>query len=270
MAISQTNIANLHTLLTDCAWNSLGGIAKEEMLALCLDLKTYCMDGKWTALPADYKGAWLGEITRRIDRIVPTGTTVIGSVEVQGKKRDVTQAQTLATFSTDALQILGLKFSQFTINRHFQGHYEGQPEWLAGKEVLDIARVLRQYPERSNDLRIRAYHHAGQWVALNNRGFALHSLANVVPRRIVFDTVLSTDEQERLDRNFAALNLNLSESLPASRRRKQDWDAEIPSTFTGVPETRNSASIVYSIKAIKMTPGAAPDNGNETVMNSAL
>ncbi|MEP6505865.1 MAG: hypothetical protein ABJD97_21205 [Betaproteobacteria bacterium] len=268
MAITQKNIDNLHAMLLEHAYNDLGGNAAKqaELMTVCLDMKTYCMDGKWDALDANYKSVWLGEITRRIDRIVPNAQTVIAKV----KKTDITQAMVLSTFSTDGVQILRLLFSQYTINRHFQGHYEGQPAWLAGKEVLDVARILRQHPERSNDLRIRAHYHAGQWVALNNRGFALHSLANVVPQRIAFDTALSSDEQERLGRNFASQRLNLGASLPESRRRKQDWEATIPSSFTGVPETRNSTDVVYTIKAIKMTPGAPPDNGNETVLNSKL
>ena len=268
MPATQNQITNLHTLLTDYAWNNVLG--KAEIMALTLDMQTYCLDGKWDDFDDHYKGAWQGEIVRRIGNAIPNGATVLGTVEGSNKKtRTVTQAATLGAFSVGAQPIAGLLFSQFTINRHFQGHYDGQPDWLSGKEVLDVARALRLTPALSSDLRIRAYRHAGQWVALNNRGFALHSLANVVPRRIVFDTRLSSDEEDRLGRNFAALGLNLAESLPVSRRRKQEWDAEIPSQFTGVPETRNSSKVVYSIKAITMA-GGAPDHGNEDVMNSAL
>jgi hypothetical protein len=268
MALTQANLVTIHTLLVDYAWNALSGAParKADLDALCLDIKTYCLDGKWDALDLNYRGVWLGEISRRLARIVPDATAVI-------RKRtagDITQEKLLDTVAADGAQILRLKFSQFTINRHFQGHYEGQPDWLSGEEILDVAKTLRREPERSNDLRIRAHRHAGQWVALNNRGFALHCLANVVPARIAFDTELSSDEVERLGRSFADTGLNLGESIPASRRSRQDWDAMIPSSTTAVPETRNSTRVIYTIKAISMSPGAAPDNGNEQVMNSAL
>lgn len=268
MPATQKQITNLYTLLTDYAWNN--AVGKAEMMALLADMKTYCLDGKWDAYDANYKAVWQGEIVRRIENAVPTAGTVLGTVEGPDKKtRSVTQAQAVGAFSADAMSILGLRFSQFTINRHFQGHYDGQPAWLADKEILEVAKTLNQTPALSIDMRIRAYFHGGQWIALNNRGFALHSLANVVPRRIVFDTQLSSDEQERLGRRFDAMDLNLGDSIPASRRRKQDWDAVIPSMFTGVPETRNSTRIIYSIKAIKMSGGAA-DVGNAAVMNSGL
>ena len=269
MALTQANLATIHELLVDFSWNALSGspARKADLDALCLDIKDYCLDGKWDGLNLNYRAVWLGEISRRLNRIVPDATTVVG----KGKKgADITRDKLIATVAADGVQILRLKFSQFTINRHFQGHYVGQPEWLSGKEILDVAKTLRGEPERSKDLRIRAHHHAGQWVALNNRGFALHCLANVVPARIAFDTELSSDEAERLGRSFDDAGLNLGASIPESRRSRQVWDPMIPSSLTAVPETRNSSRVVYTIKAIGMSPDAAPDHGNELVMNSAL
>ncbi|WP_418317083.1 hypothetical protein [Piscinibacter sakaiensis] len=267
MAITQHHIQATHDLLIAYAYNELAGnlSAKAQLETVCLDLATYCLDGKWDALDANYRAAWAGEIMRRIERIVPDAQTVMH----QGKKRTVTQGKVLDAIADGSAQVLRLMFSQFTINRHFQGQYEGQPDWLSGKEIIDVAKTLRQSPGKSNDLRIRAHYHGGQWVALNNRGFALHCLANVVPQRIVFDTALSSDEQERLGRNIADFNLNLRDSIPATRRRKQDWEATIPTSVTAVPETRNSNQVVYTIKAIRMTPNAAADHGNEIVYNSA-
>jgi hypothetical protein len=269
MALNQANLVTIHELLVDFSWNALSGSPgrKAELDALCLDIKTYCLDGKWDALDIHYRAVWLGEISRRLARIVPDPGTVIRKRKEKG---DITQEKLMATVAADGVQILRLKFSQFTINRHFQGHYEGQPDWLSGKEILDVAKTLRGEPGLSNDLRIRVHRHSGQWVALNNRGFALHCLANVVPARLAFDTQLSTDEAERLGRSFADMGLNLGASIPETRRRRQDWDAMIPSSFTAVPRTRNSTDVAYTIKAISMAPGAAPDHGNEIVMNSKI
>ena len=72
------------------------------------------------------------------------------------------------------------------------------------------------------------------------------------------------------NRGFAGLDLNLGSSISSSRRRRQDWDAQIPTIVTARPETRNSSKVIYTIKVIDMLPDAAADDGLASVMNSGL
>jgi hypothetical protein len=72
------------------------------------------------------------------------------------------------------------------------------------------------------------------------------------------------------NRGLAGLDLNLRSSIPPSRRRRQDWDAQIPTIFTALPETRNSSKVIYPIRVIDMLPDAAADDGLASVMNSGL
>jgi hypothetical protein len=88
-----------------------------------------------------------------------------------------------------ASTVTAVCFSQFCINHHFQGNYVGQPEWLADKDILACAKLLRATPSKSTTMRIGLYYQDGKWMTMNNRGLALHSLAAVTPVRLVFKTV---------------------------------------------------------------------------------
>lgn len=236
--------------------------AKVEAEYLYKDLEEYCLNGKWTDLSPEYKKAWLGEIIRRIKFIMPATTTTNSS------KSDAL-AQTLsADPSLPPTEIAEIYFSQYDVNRHFQGQYNGQPSWLSGQEIIDVAKVLRGTPNKSADLRIRLYLHGSNWLAMNNRGFALHCLANVAPRRLAFDSKLSSDEQSRLHRTATDKNFDFKQSIPASRRDRKSWESMYPIRITAVPEERNSRKVVYTIAAIGMDVSGGPDSGNAEVFNT--
>lgn len=267
MAVTQQHLTMLHQMLVDYAYNALSGqaVKQQELLNFCADVEQYCLSSQWGTMDPNYRSAWQGEIVRRLDLIIPDPTAIVS--EPKGKP-GITQGKIADIFSAGALTVIAVKFSQFTINRHFQGQYVGQPSWLSGKEITEVAKTLRQEPLKSSDLRLRFSYSGGQWLALNNRGFALHCLANVPVRRMVFDADLSSDESGRLGTTLESKHLNLGSSVPASRRGKADWDAQIPSTFTAVPETKNSTQVLYTIKAMKIVPNPTADLGNETVFNS--
>lgn len=264
--ITQAVVKKVYDSLIEYCYNTLSGDAQVEGLNLCKDIKDFCLDGKWNNLSVVYQQAWLGEIIRRVEFLAPNGATVLVS------NPKLTQHGLITALRSDENRqpttIQQIYFSQFGVNRHFQGLYEGQPDWLSNREILDVAKVLRAAPEKSTDLRIRLYLQGDVWMALNNRGFALHSLANIVPRRIAFDTELSSDELSRLTKTLESMGLNFGESIPASRRDKKQWEAMIPTSVTAVPETKNSTRVIYTIRAIGMVVGAAADAGNELVYNS--
>ncbi|QBE61722.1 hypothetical protein [Pseudoduganella lutea] len=147
------------------------------------------------------------------------------------------------------------------------------PAWIARKSILSAAEELKlsvstskqqQLPdEKSNSLRISLYLHAGKWITMNNRGFALHSLAEVRPQRLVFVTALSTDEKGRL--NTTMRHLNFSQSEPVTRRRAANWEAQIPTSVIAVPFTKKDTRVVYTVKAIDMV--GPLDHGNAGVMS---
>ncbi|MCD0278627.1 hypothetical protein JWH04_06690 [Xanthomonas melonis] len=263
-AVNEAEIKSAYDDLIEYSYNNLSGAERNEGIALCEDLKTYCLEGRWAGLALDYRRAWLGEIIRRVQGLISSKDAIVAGTT----SRKVLVERLSGDAGCRPLKISTIGFSQYTVNRHFQSHYVGQPEWVANKEIKDVAKVLRGEPKKSTDLRIRLHLHAGTWVALNNRGFALHCLANVVPRRLAFDPDLSSDETSRMTKSFADSGLRLTMSIPESRRSKDQWSKTIPTLITGIPETRNSVEILYTIRAIGMAVGAAADVGNEIVYNT--
>jgi hypothetical protein len=263
--ITKTVIKKVHEILIGYCYNSLAGDARTEVLNLCQDIEDFCLEGKWDNLELTYQTAWLGEIIRRVRLIIPTATTVLVN------KSKFTQQKLIDELNSDQNRqpttIHQIYFSQFSVNRHFQGNYIGQPQWLSSQEIHEVAKVLRKAPKKSADLRIRLYFQGSKWMALNNRGSALHCLANVAPRRLAFDTNLSTDEQSRLNKTLKGMDLSFSKSIPSSRRDWRQWEAQIPTSVTAVPKTKNSVKVIYTIRAISMDVSGGPDAGNETVYN---
>jgi hypothetical protein len=261
--ITENDVKKAHDDLYAYSWNSLAGDAQTEGLNLCQDITDFCLGGKWGNLALPYQRAWLGEIIRRVQLIIPDRNTVLVEDDPPVTRQVLNQS-----LSSDPnrrpLAIKQIYFSQFSVNRHFQGNYVGQPQWLSDKEIVEVAKVLRGAPLKSADLRIRLHIYAQKWMALNNRGFALHCLANVVPRRLAFDTVLSSEEQSRLNKSLESMGLKFRDSIPESRRNQQ-WEDTIPTSVTAVPETKNSSKVIYTIQAISMNGGQ--DVGNETVYN---
>jgi hypothetical protein len=88
-------------------------------------------------------------------------------------------------------------FSQEHVNVHFKGLYIGQPEWIANKQLLDVAETLKGLPIRSMDFRINIHLYDNAWAALNNRGYATHIVAGVRPLRLVPVCWLSSEEAKR-------------------------------------------------------------------------
>jgi len=264
MPMTQKHIVALHRILQGyAATPQLGADTKAELELVCEDLQGYCLDEKWDALPQIYRAAWQGELHRRLALIIPSPKIVL----LHGSAGTKTQADVLGAVADGAASIRQMVFSQYTVNRHFQGNYVGQPPWLSDLEIHDAARILRAKPELSSSLRIRVHCLAGQWMCLNNRGFALHCLANLVPRRLVFDTELKGEENGRANVQRKNIKLNFKDSVPASRRGKDILDETIPTRVTAVPKQKNDGEVIYTVKAISMEPDAAPDHGNETVFN---
>jgi hypothetical protein len=266
--LTEAVVKDVHDALSAYSRNKLAGEAQTEGLNLCQDITDFCLGGQWGNLPLPYQRAWAGEIIRRVRLIIPDVKTVLVT-----EPKKLTQLGVITLLTSDSMRhpspVERIYFSQFSVNRHFQGGYIGQPPWLSDKEILEVAKTLRGAPEKSADLRIRLYAQGGKWMALNNRGFALHCLANVVPRRLAFDTHLSSDEQSRLNKGLEDMGLNFSESIPSSRRNWRQWEAQIPTSVTAVPETKNSRKVIYTIRAIGMSVSGGPDAGNETVYNNA-
>lgn len=263
---TQKQIGTLHTILVDYSYNPRAGAdVQAELKLVCEDLNDYCLHEKWDALPELYRSAWQGELYRRLDLIIQNPQVVLFS----GRSGDKTQADFLELLSDGGSSVRQIAFSQYTVNRHFQGNYKGQPEWLSETDIHPAARILRSHPDRSSSLRIRLHYQSGLWMCLNNRGFALHCLANLVPRRLAFDTNLKGEEEGRSSvQRDEFKRLNFKRAVPSSRRGIDCMDKTIPTQVTAVPITVNDSDVLYTVQAIGMDPNAAPDNGNETVFNS--
>jgi hypothetical protein len=231
------------------------------LLTLGTDLQEICIPkfdlSVWNNMAREYKQAWLGEIKRRLGLIK---TIVKGTDHESGLNKfakGVFSDTTLVPTAIDTVY-----FTQFGINDHFQSNYVGQPEWLSAKALVEVAPVLRRSPEKSLDMRISVHSHGGKWVALNNRGFALHCLAGLCPKRLAPTPELKSEEAKRFNVTQASLKFNYSGSVPDDRRKCTEWEATIPSSVIGVISGRNGVDVVCTIKGTWNQ-----DAGNEKVFN---
>lgn len=179
----------------------------------------------WDALDAVHRAAVLGELKRRFAQMFGAEDQRYVWKKIHARTRGW---EPFAEFhplflkeasQRDAQPVADVAFSQFATNFHFQGNYEGQPDWLSDKSIVECAATLRGDPTKSLDMRLKLYRHAGRWVCLNNRGLVLHSLASVAPRRLVFVDKLSSEETKRMHSQSTGINFDLSKSLPTSRRQ---------------------------------------------------
>ena len=69
--ITQAVVKKVYDSLIEYCYNTLSGDAQVEGLNLCKDIKDFCLDGKWTNLSVVYQRAWLGEIIRHVEFLVP-------------------------------------------------------------------------------------------------------------------------------------------------------------------------------------------------------
>lgn len=274
MPIEQKHIDGLRDGLTNCALNTLARKPQQFYIdTLRKDIHEFCCEGRWTNLDQTHRGVWLGEIARRLQIAFSDPEAVLYTTS---KGQVVKRKGLEEILFQEATYFRRILFTQFDINPNFKGQGGEAPAWLASKTILSAAEELRlscsaskqleQPNEMSNSLRIGLYLHAGKWATMNNRGYALHSLANVVPQRLVFRTAasLTSDESGRL--NATMRHLVFRDSQPTTRRRSSEWEIQIPTSVIAVPVTKNDVNVVYTVKAIDML-GGAPDHGNETVMN---
>ncbi|QBE61723.1 hypothetical protein [Pseudoduganella lutea] len=76
MALEQENIEMLYRWLLKCSKETLVGKPNQFYIdTLCTDIKDFCCGGQWNGLDQTYRGAWLGEIARRLEIAFPDAET---------------------------------------------------------------------------------------------------------------------------------------------------------------------------------------------------
>ena len=254
------------------------GESAEALRLFSVDFVELCPPKEWINLVGAQKSAWLGEMKRRLRLIFGLNLAKLMAYPKGSRQKQFMlpfiKAFTAECVTNTPVVVTQIAFSQFSINYHFQGNYEGQPLWLAGQDIIGCAHQLRVAPELSLTMRIRVYWHAGQWVCLNNRGFALHSLAGVAPQRLVFTTSLNSEETKRMSDNIARYKFDFSEALPKSRGPQSLGDT-IPTNVVVVSASKPGDGklviqpVMYSILShIDDGDATHRDAGNETVFNA--
>lgn len=260
------------------------GARADALRALSTDFVEMCSPKDWPALADAEKSAWLAELRRRLVLIFGKQLADLATFDKKSNawllmnaflKAFKTEAERLAAVNSPLQSVQSIVFSQFSINFHFQGNYEGQPQWLANQEIVTCAKLLRANPELSLTMRIKLYLHGGQWLCMNNRGFALHSLAAVVPQRLVFVTKLNSEETKRLGDKIQNYLFEFGQSIPESRANVKCLSATIPSPVVAVSPSKPSDDKIVKLPVwftIKAHFSDGSDNnrdpGNEIVFNN--
>lgn len=255
------------------------GECAEALRLFSADFVELCPPMTWNTLDGEQKSAWLGEMKRRLRLIFGLNLAKLATYPKTSPQKKF-MMPFIEAFKAECVTyppavVTQIAFSQFSINFHFQGNYEGQPLWLADQDIIGCAHQLRVKPELSLTMRIRVYRHANQWICLNNRGFALHSLAGVAPQRLVFATSLNSEETRRMSDNIGRYKFDFSEALPKSRG-PQSLGNTIPTDVVVVSASKPGDDgklviqpVMYSILAhIDDGDEAHRDAGNETVFNA--
>ncbi|WP_434111303.1 hypothetical protein [Methylocaldum sp. GT1TLB] len=211
----------------------------------------------WFEISGIYRQAWLDEIKRRI-----RGRELV-LLTKQGINDETRFIMKNGALYGGSAMPTSLLFSQFKCNEHFQTNYGDSPGWIASKRIVEVVAALRTEPAKSIDFRISASYLGGKWIAWNNRGFATHCLANVIPMRIVPNPSPSEDEQFRLNEVIDVKTFKYSTSVPESRRTPSHWEPGAPCSVISIVNGANGTQVLYTIKN-----GFQRDNGNETVFNS--
>lgn len=254
-----------------CKTNSASPLATTHFGPMADDLMDFLFPGSamgtWGALEPEYRSAWLGEIKRRIQ--------LAGGYSTLPKPlQDILSPLLKKIVSTGAAMtaVGSVRFSQFSINNHFQGSYVGQPGWLANKKIVDCAKLLNTNSLLSATMRIKLHRRGTQWVTLNNRGFALHSLAEVTPMRLVFDPNLGSEEAKRFGDTRDRYTMRYGDSLPAARRDPSAWTATIPTDVTSVsgkkPFNKDDVAVPIDIEYTVEAQLTGANAGNALVRNS--
>jgi hypothetical protein len=268
------------TLLAFCKmvteyWVPIGEARTDKALhCLAKDIVSYIKPEKkgWKDLNPIYKDAWVGEIKRRFRNAYPTDTDqrLLISDNYFAEQFNVfwkalNDTNVTGASSKGGTSVETVLFSQFCINTHFQTQGGGSPEWVANQDIVVMARKLRGDPALSLTMSFKLYWHAKQWVTINNRGFAMHCLANVTPYRFVFTPEPSADELNRFNEKVMDFSFDFGEAIPQSRKRAA-FSPTIPTSVTAMcPEkSGQNRTVICTIKA----DFSSKDAGNEEAYNA--
>lgn len=272
--IVETEIFNFcSSIKAWCTKNSASVYATTHMGPLADDLMDLIFPGSafgvWPGLAPVYKNAWYGEIIRRIKA---AGGYNSFPTDLQEAMKPLLKRLQKSGATGTATAVTSVRFSQFNINNHFQGSYVGQPGWLADKKIVECARLLNTNNDLSATMRTKLHWHGGQWVTLNNRGFALHALAAVTPMRFVFDPTLGSEETKRFADSRAKYEMQYRNSVPASRRTPGEWIATIPTDVVSVsakkPFNKAGVAVPVDIEYTVQAQLGGADAGNALVRTS--
>jgi len=227
----------------------------------------------WGDLDDTYKSAWLGELKRRTQLAGMDPAATMRGIGDAESRRDVRNALQQINNNRGNLAnaaIRQVRFSQYCINNKFAGQAGGSPSWLATRLIAECAKDLRNNPTLSDTMRITLHHHAGVWMALNNRGLSLHALAAVEPTRMGFRDALGSEEAGRANVNPADYILNFGQSIPANRRdRRQFWQGfpvSVVAVIDGSPTNNQgdpiAKDVLYTVRCARLDTG---DRGNQEV-----
>ena len=195
------------------------------------DINEHYLPGH-AALPAHYRNAWDQAVYARLSWMT-----------------ERVHSSDLARFKHDWLveakfhSLARIHFGQVRIAAQFASALsEYSIQEIAGRQIVDVARDITAGNYARDLISVQVFLRTPVWVAINNRGFAAHCLANKKPLRII-PRLPTIKELNRLN--------DLSEELvftPHSPRVPRD--RALPSPLIPVTIGQNDLTVIQVVQTI--------------------